>query len=62
MKNFPMTKISLPWQNFAHDQAVFPWEKAVSHKKSFFLSWESELQVLFIGIHNKDREPILSFY
>ena len=55
MKNFPMAEISLPWPDFAHGQAVFPWEKPV-------LPWESELQVLFIGIYNKDRESILSFY
>ena len=35
--------------------AYFPWEKG-------FLPWESELQVVFIGIYNKDRESIISFY
>ena len=62
MKNFPMSEIFLPWPDFAHGQAVFPWEKPVSHRKRFFLPWESEFQVLFIVIYNKDRESILSFY
>ena len=36
MKNFPMAEISLPWPDFAHGQAVFPWEKPVSHGKRVF--------------------------
>ena len=33
---FPMANIYLPWPDFAHGPAVFPWEKG-------FLPWESEL-------------------
>ena len=33
---FPMANIYLPWPDFAHGQAVFPWEKSVSHGKRGF--------------------------
>ena len=33
---FPMANISLPWPDFSHGRAVFPWEKPVSHGKRGF--------------------------